>query len=57
MTNIQPHQTMKNLQKIAHPTYHSVVLWNNRVDKDYWQKVWMIERFVQELGFVKVDKK
>ena len=56
MTCIPADLTMERLQKVAHPTKHSVVLWNNGVNKDYWQKVWLIERLVQELGFEKVKK-
>ena len=55
MTNIRPYQTMEALQEIAHPHKHSIVLKNTCGDKEYWQKVWMIDRFVRALGFVKED--
>ena len=56
MTNIPADITMKKLQKIAHPHKHSIVLKNTENDKSYWQKIWMIERLVQALGFVKVEE-
>ena len=56
MTNIRPNQTMELLQKVAHPDRHSIVLIDNKTDKGYWQKVWLIERLVQTLGFVKEEK-
>lgn len=55
MTNIRPNQTMELLQKVARPTRHSIVLIDNKVDKGYWQKIWLIERYVRALGFVKED--
>ena len=56
MTNIPADLTMKKLQKAAHPHEHSIVLRNTRNDKDFWLKIWMIDRLVQALGFEKVQK-
>lgn len=57
MTSIRPDQTIENVQKLAHRHKHSIVLQNTRDDSDYWQKIWLIERFVRGMGFVKVRKK
>ena len=57
MTNIRPNQTMENLQQEAHQHIHTIVLKHNGVDKAFWQKVWIIERFVRAMGFVKVMRK
>jgi len=56
MTNIRPNQTMENLQKIALPHKHTLVFANSIGDKNYWLKLWLIERLVQELGFEKVKQ-
>ena len=56
MTNIPADITMEELQKVAHPHKHSIVLSNSCNDKDYWQKVWLIHRLVQALGFERVEK-
>ena len=56
MTNIPADLTMEKLQKVAHPHEHSIVLKNSCGDKNYWQKVWVIDRLVQALGFERVDK-
>lgn len=56
MTNIPAGLTMEKLQKVAHPHEHSIVLKNSCGDKNYWQKVWVIDRLVQALGFERVDK-
>jgi len=55
MTNISPDLTMGKLQEIAHPHRHTIVFANSIGDKDYWQKLWLVHRFVQALGFEERD--
>lgn len=47
---------MEVLQKIANPHKHSIVLKNTCADKAYWQKIWLIERYIQALGFVAEER-
>ena len=56
MTNIPADITMEKLQKTAHPATFSFVLRERRGDKLFWQRIWLIDRFVEAVGFTEVDK-
>jgi len=51
MTNVLPEQNMQKLQKIAHCHTYVMVFKPDRNEKDYWQKIWLINRYAVELGF------
>ena len=55
MTNIPADITMEKLQRIAH-SHTPVLMFKSKCgDKDYWQKLWLINRYAEELGFKRSD--
>ena len=51
MTNIPADLTMEKLQSIAHCRTHVMMFKPKCGDKEYWQKIWLIDRYTRELGF------
>ena len=51
MTNIPADITMEKLQSIAHCRTHIMMFKPKCGDKEYWQKIWLIDRFAREQGF------
>ena len=56
MTNIPADITMEKLQRIAHGNTPVLMFKSKYGDKRYWQKLWLINRYAEELGFKRSDQ-